>query len=83
MDHRTWGQTRNCKGCRFWSELIAQAIPEHNHAIQALCLNSKSFKNGEYTFEQNTCSHWMSGHHGAIDTPGASDEIRELYAKED
>lgn len=24
MDHRTYGKTRNCKGCRYWSEMLAQ-----------------------------------------------------------
>lgn len=24
MNHRSYGETRNCKGCRFWSEMIAQ-----------------------------------------------------------
>ena len=26
IDYRTWGATRTCKGCRYWSEMVAQSI---------------------------------------------------------
>lgn len=28
MNHRSYGETRNCKGCRFWSEMTQQSIDQ-------------------------------------------------------
>lgn len=69
MDHRTYGKTKNCKGCRYWSEMIAQVIG--GGPVQALCLAQKpSPMHGKYTSGRQTCEAWASGHLGAIDEPG-------------
>ena len=34
---RSYGETDNCNGCRFWSEMIAQSIG--GGPVQALCLS--------------------------------------------
>ena len=36
MSDRTYGETRNCAGCRFWSEMLAQAIG--GGPVTAMCL---------------------------------------------
>ena len=66
MEHRTYGTTRNCKGCRYWSEMIARA---HQGPLEAYCL-SPGEMHGKWKSEKQTCSGWKSGHLGAIDEPG-------------
>jgi hypothetical protein len=65
--HRTQGQTRNCKGCRFWSEMIAQSIG--GRPVEALCLAAGGPHAGKYTAGHVTCDSWKSGHLGAVDDP--------------
>lgn len=69
MNHRTFGETRNCKGCRYWSEMIAQALG--GGPVQALCLSPVSAARGKYMDPARTCDAWASGHLGAIDEPGS------------
>jgi hypothetical protein len=81
MSHRTYGETKNCKGCRYWSEMIARSIG--GGPVQAMCLSGGPL-DGKDVCGHQTCSAWTSGHHGAIDEPpdyGA--EVRALYAQED
>jgi len=80
MDYRTWGKTKNCKGCRFWSEMIAKS--DGGGPVSAMCLNPKSLEYQKYRTGSEHCGQWGSGHYGAIDTPGESDEIIEAYNEE-
>lgn len=67
MDHRTHGETRNCKGCRYWSEMIAGNIHNNGGEIEAMCLSPISPARGKYMGPQRTCAEWASGHLGAVD----------------
>ena len=40
LDYRSWGGTRNCKGCRYWSEMVAHSIG--GGPVQAMCLSPAS-----------------------------------------
>ena len=79
-DHRTYGETRNCKGCRYWSEMIAHA-PAHGGPVEAMCLNPTSPARGKYMAGSRTCADWASGHLGAVDEPGQDpNAYKELAA---
>ena len=67
MCHRTHGQTTNCKGCRYWSEMLAKA---GYMGIEAMCLNPDSAHMSHYTQATESCNQWAPGHLGAIDEPG-------------
>lgn len=82
MSHRTYGETRNCAGCRFWSEMIAMA--DGGEPVKAMCLADGERFSGKYVAAFQTCTGWKSGHYGAVDDPpnyGA--EVRPLYEAED
>lgn len=79
MDGRTYGDTTNCKGCRYWSEMVARSIG--GGPLEAMCWSADGPRKGKYTQGWQSCTSWASGHHGAIDTPG--EEINALYQKED
>ena len=80
-DHRTYGETRDCKGCRFWSEMIAKS---DGNGVEAMCLNSTGPKSQKYTVARSTCDGWRSGHFGAVDEPpNYGEQTRALYAAED
>jgi len=76
MSHRTYGATIDCKGCRYWSEMLART---EGGPVMAYCLAPKAkpntWKSGTFT-----CAEWASGFDGAIDEPG-SDPDR--YTQED
>ncbi len=76
-DYRTYGETHNCKGCRYWSEMLARS---NGGPVEAVCLNSDSAKQGHYTSGSATCDSWESGHDGAIDEPGSDPCRYELEA---
>ena len=77
---RTFGETRNCGGCRFWSEMIARSI---DGPIEAMCLGEGPRK-GKYTTERQTCDGWKSGHLGAVDEPPNYGEfVRAAYEAEE
>lgn len=79
MGHRSYGETRDCKGCRFWSEMIAQSVG--GGPVQAMCLASKPAQlSGQYTSARQKCDAWASGHYGAIDEPG--EDNLALYAED-
>lgn len=86
--HRTFGQTRDCSGCRYWSEMIARAgggTDNPRGDVEALCLVPSEAKYathaGKYTVSSFVCPAWKSGHLGAIDDP--PDGNWEAYADED
>ena len=82
MTDRTFGETKNCAGCRFWSEMVAQCVG--GGPVTALCLVDSGRYAGKYTAGFNRCASWKSGHYGAVDDPpdyGA--ETRALYAEEE
>ncbi len=82
MSDRTYGETRNCAGCRFWSEMIAQAIG--GGPVEAMCLADAGRFAGKYTSARRTCDSWKSGHFGAVDDPpNYGEETRALYAEEE
>ena len=66
--HRNNGETRDCMGCRYWSEMIARC---HSGPVEAMCLNQTSIHRSKYTSAREHCAGWASGHLGAIDEPGA------------
>ena len=76
MSHRTYGETRDCKGCRYWSEMVAQSI---GNSIGALCLAHGGEYSGKYTFSGMVCTKYASGEYGAIDEPG---QDMDAYAQE-
>jgi hypothetical protein len=84
---RTLGQTGNCAGCRFWSEMVARAAGGTDNpagALEALCLSEDGPLKGQYTTERMSCAAWKSGHHGAVDDPpDYGEQTRALYAAED
>lgn len=81
MLNRTYGETKNCKGCRFWSEMIAQV---QGNGVTAMCLADEGGNKGRYTAGLMTCGSWKSGHLGAIDDPpNYGEETRAAYAEEE
>ena len=80
MNHRTYGETKNCKDCRFWSEMIAKS---EGSGVVAICISSDSKEKGKYKFGLDKCDEYKSGHHGAVDSPGESGEIIKLYNEDD
>jgi hypothetical protein len=81
VNHRTYGATRNCKGCRYWSEMLAQSF---GNGVQAMCLAPDGVASGKYMNAGATCDSWKSGHHGAVDDPpNYGEETRALYQKEE
>lgn len=66
LDYRSWGETRNCHGCRHWSEMIARSV---GAGVEALCLNPRSTNSGKYTSSRKTCDQWQEGSLGAVDSP--------------
>jgi hypothetical protein len=56
-----------CNNCRYWSEMCAQSIG--CGPMEALCLKEHGPKQGRMTTERDSCPHWASNEHGAIDDP--------------
>lgn len=82
MSERSYGSTKNCTGCRFWSEMVARSIG--GAPIEALCLVDDGPLSGKYTIGRQTCASWKSGHLGAVDDPpDYGEETRRLYAEEE
>lgn len=79
---RTYGETKNCAGCRFWSEMLAQSVG--GAGVQAYCLATGGPMSGKYTSGRATCTAWKSGHLGAIDDPpNYGEETRAAYEAEE
>lgn len=71
---RTYGLTKDCRGCRYWSEMIAVS---EGLLVKAMCLNQASLLSQQYTSAGNTCDAWTDGYLGAIDEPGDDPERYE------
>jgi len=72
---------KNCRNCRFWSQMCAQSIG--CGPIEALCLGADKYK-GKYTTETMVCDGWKSDHYGKIDDPPNYGELsRAAYEKEE
>lgn len=79
---RTHGETHDCAGCRFWSEMIAQSIG--GGPTEALCLSGDGELAGKYVSARQSCEAWKSGHLGAVDDPPNYGEFtRAAYAAEE
>ena len=79
---RTYGETQDCAGCRYWSEMIAQSIG--CGPIEAMCLSGDGPKASKYTTGRMACPAWKSGHFGAVDEPpNYGEETRAMYAEEE
>lgn len=68
MNHRTYGETITCSGCRYWSEMIARS--NDYGSVSAMCLAPDGRHKGKYTVGYQHCPAWASGHLGAVDEPG-------------
>ena len=51
---------KKCEGCRYWSELMARSNATCT-GVEAMCLNSHSFKYGEYTIYREDCDLYSPG----------------------
>ena len=79
---RTYGETRNCAGCRFWSEMVARC--RDGGPMEAMCLVDGGLFSTEYVMASQQCDKWKSGHLGAVDDPpNYGEETRAAYAEED
>jgi len=79
---RTYGSTKNCAGCRYWSEMIAQVVG--GGPLEAMCLAEGSPFAGKYVSERQKCASWKSGHLGAVDDPpDYGEENRRMYQEEE
>lgn len=77
---RAYGETKNCAGCRFWSEMIARCS---GGDVEAMCLG-RGTMGRRYTTARQTCDHWKSGHLGAVDDPpNYGEATRAAYAAEE
>jgi hypothetical protein len=78
---RTFGETQDCAGCRYWSEMCAQVIG--SGPVEALCLGPGEYA-GKYVTARMTCDAWKCGHLGAVDSPPDYGEaVRAASARED
>ena len=66
---RTNGIPHDCRGCRFWSEMIARS---DDGTVKALCINMASPSRAKYVSGRHSCTEWASGHLGAVDEPGTN-----------
>jgi hypothetical protein len=79
---RTYGETKDCAGCRFWSEMIARC--DGVGPVVALCLANEGPLSGKYVSAQRSCTSWKSGHYGAVDDPpNYGEETRAMYEAEE
>lgn len=71
---------RNCSGCRYWSEMIAQSIGGRD--VEAMCLAPEgSPAKGKYMVGSQTCAAYAKNTHGAVDDPPDYGEVaRAAYA---
>lgn len=81
MTERTYGDTKDCRGCRNWSEMVASC--SGGGPIEALCLSQTGERRGKWVTGRTTCAAWQSGHYGAIDEPGQDPTIYEENAEPD
>ena len=80
MERTGWIGERNCAGCRYWSEMIAQS---NGRAVEALCLNEASPCSGKYMVGSQTCPAFARNTFGAVDDPpDYGKQVRALYASQ-
>jgi len=73
---------KNCGGCRFWSEMVAQSIG--CGPMEALCLADGGPMVGKYTGELFSCHGWKANTLGAVDDPPNYGEfVRTAYEREE
>lgn len=68
MATRTYGETKTCSGCRYWSEQLAQN--NRDGVLMAYCLDQNSPQRNRYTEGAQTCPDYAAGLIGAVDSPG-------------
>ena len=75
---RTFG-TRDCGGCRYWSEMIAMA--QAGETV-AMCLGG-GIMNARYTSRRQTCDAFAKNTAGAVDEPpDYGEEARAEYQRQ-
>lgn len=72
---RTYGRTKDCRGCRYWSELYAKQIGRG--PLNCMCLNRDSPHLYKYMPPREWCNRWVEGEMGAVDDP----ETGRLYRR--
>lgn len=68
-------KNKNCGGCRYWSELLAQAVG--GGPLEAYCLAEDGPDGGKYTQERHHCDAYEDAFGCAIDTPGLEPDYHE------
>lgn len=61
----------NCGGCRYWSDMIAQAgggTTNPSGDVEAMCLAAGPFR-GKYTTADQTCPEFARDTAGKVDSP--------------
>ena len=72
---------RNCGGCRYWSEMIAQSIG--GRAVEALCLSPDGPAKGKYMVATQTCPEFAYDTAGKVDDPpNYGEESRAAYEEQ-
>jgi hypothetical protein len=80
MERTGWIGERNCAGCRYWSEMIAQS---NGRGVEALCLAPEGPAAGEYMLGSQSCAAFARNVFGAVDdAPNYGEEVRALYAEQ-
>lgn len=71
---------RNCSGCRYWSEMIAQSIGGRD--VEALCLAPEGSPcKGKFMVGTQTCAAYAKNTAGAVDDPpNYGEESQAAYA---
>jgi hypothetical protein len=73
------GAGRDCGGCRYWSEMVAQSIGGAD--VEALCLAPEGPAKGWYTVATQTCPSFAKNTCGAVDDPpDCGEAVRAAYA---
>lgn len=71
--------TRDCGGCRYWSEMIAMV---QDGVLVAMCLGTGPY-GSRYTNATTTCDAFAKNTAGAVDDPPAyGEESRAEYARQ-
>ena len=71
--------TRDCGGCRYWSEMLAMV---QDGALTAMCLGTGPH-GSRYTNETTTCEAFAKNTAGAVDEPPAyGEESRAEYQRQ-
>ncbi len=69
---------RNCSGCRYWSEMLAQV--QGGGSVEAMCLAASGVYAGTYVFGNDSCGSYAKNTAGAVDDPpDYSEAARAAY----